>query len=135
QHGAVVRFSRGVDLIYGVGDGMCCAVEAKRDFGGRQVVINGLRNTHNLNPAAKQVERDLLGTVAANNDDGINAQLADIADDLVGHVLNDFPPVLNHLVLEGIAAIGSAENGAAARQETAHVLEFELAGSLRPDKT
>ena len=65
---------------------------------------------------------------------GIDSQLAGIGDDLVGNVANDFLAVFDGPVFERIAAIGGAQNGSAARQNSAHVLEREFEGFLRPDQ-
>ena len=54
---------------------------------------------------------------------------------MIGDVARDFLAILDHLVVEGIAAVGRAEDGAATRQDAADVFEFKLARFLRPDQT
>ncbi len=66
---------------------------------------------------------DLLRPIAADCDDGINAQLGGIGNDLGGNIARYFLAVLDGLVVERIAAVGGTENGAAARQNAADLLQ------------
>ena len=85
-------------------------------------------------PLRKSFERNLLRAIAADADDGVNSQLARVNDDLIRDVADDFAPVLNAPVIERIAAIGGAKNGAAAWQNAADVLQREFVRFLRPDQ-
>ena len=60
--------------------------------------------------------------------------LARVGDDLVGDVADDFLAVFVGLVVEGIAAVGGAEDRAAAGQNAADVFEGELERFFRPDE-
>jgi hypothetical protein len=48
---------------------------------------------------------DLLRPIPANRNDGVDAQLLRVGDDLVGDVAHDFLPVFFRPVVERIAAI------------------------------
>src|SRR5205085_2953293 len=60
--------------------------------------------------------------------------LARIRHHLPGDVLLNILAVDLRLVAERIAAVGGAEDGAAARQDAADVVEREFARALRPDQ-
>jgi hypothetical protein len=57
-----------------------------------------------------------------------------VGNDLVGNIADDFLTVLHCLVLKRVAAVGGAEDGAAAGQDATDALERELEGLLRPDQ-
>src|SRR5580658_5821129 len=82
----------------------------------------------------KKVVGDRLRAIAANGDDRVDAQLLRVGDDLGGNVTHHFLPVLLGLVVERIAAIGGAEDGAAARQNPAYAVQRKLERFLRPDQ-
>ena len=82
----------------------------------------------------KKFQRNGLRTFAADADHGVDPQLAGVGDYGVGNVANDFLAIFNGAVLERIAAIGGAENGAATRQNAAHILEGQFVGFFRPDQ-
>ena len=67
-------------------------------------------------------------------DDGVNPQLAGVANDFLGDISNDFLAVFDGAVLERIAAVGCPKNRAAARKNPAHVIQLELVRFLRPDQ-
>ena len=75
HHHAVMRGRRGVNLVDGVSNGVQRRVEAEREFGGRQIVVDRLGHAHNLHALLKQLMADLLRAVAANGDDRVDAQL------------------------------------------------------------
>ena len=110
------------------------SVEAECDFGGRKIVVDGLGNAHDLHALVEKFERDGLRALAADADHRIDAQLAGVGDDFIGNIANDFFAVFDGAVFERIAAIGGAQDGAAARQNAADVLEREFVGFLRPDQ-
>src|SRR3954465_966480 len=72
---------------------------------------------------------DFLRSIASDHDQRINAHLLGVVDDLVGNVLHR---AIGHLVIERIATIRRAEDRSAARQNTAHVLQFQHARLLWP---
>ena len=57
-----------------------------------------------------------------------------VGDYFVRDIANDFFTILDRFVVEGISAIGSAQDRAATRQDAANVFERELAGFFRPDQ-
>ena len=78
-----------------------------------------------------------MRAVAADRDEGVDAQLGGVRDHVGGDVANDFLAVLFGVVAEGIAAVGGAEDGAAAGQDAADVFRVswrEPFGQIRPSK-
>jgi len=134
HHHAMMRCGRGVNLVDGIGDGVQRGIESECDLGGGEIVIDGLGHADNLHSLLKKFVPNLLRAVAADGDDGVNAQLGGVGNDLGGNITRYFLAILNGSVVEGIAAVGGAENGAAARQNAAHFLEREFEGLFRPDE-
>ena len=126
--------SRGMDLVDGIGHRVQRGVEPKRDFRGRQIVVDRLGHAHDLHALLEKFVADLLRPIPANRNDGVDAQLLGVGDDLVGDVAHHLLPVFFSPVVERIAAIGGAQNRAAARQNPAHAVERKLKRFLRPDQ-
>src|SRR5581483_6067043 len=80
-----------------------------------------------------ELESDALGAITANDDHRVEAHAARVGDHLIGHVANFAAAAVLKLVLERIASVGGAENGAAARQDAADGLQCQLERALRPD--
>src|SRR4051794_26110897 len=135
HHDAMVRLSGSVNLVNAFGRGVNRGVEAKRQFGSGEVVIDRLGNANNFHPFFEEVEGDFLGSIAADGDDGVNAQLGGVGDDLSRDVAHHFATVLDGFVTEGISAIGGAKNGSAARENAADIFERQLARALRPNES
>ena len=134
HHDAVVRFGGGVNLIHGVGSRGERGIETKSDFSGREVVVNGFGYAHDRHASTEKFECDGLRALAADADYRIDPELAGIGDDFIRNIARDFLAVFDGAVLEGIAAIGGAQDGAAARQNPADVLQREFVGFFRPDQ-
>jgi len=134
DHDAMVRFRCGVDFVDCVSRGYERGIETECDFGGGEVVVDGLGHAYDLHALLEKVQSDLLGAVAANADHGVDSELAGVGDDFVGNVADDLRAVLDDLVVKRIAAIGGAKDGAAAGQDSADVLEGKWPGFFRPDQ-
>src|SRR5271163_2766640 len=134
HHHTMVRLCGGVNLVESVGDGVQRGVKSESNLGRGKIVIDGLGNADDLQSLLKKVVADLLRTVAADGDDGVDAQLGGIGDDLAGNVARHFLAVLDSLVMKRIAAVGGAEDGAAAGQNSAHFLEREFEGFFGTDQ-
>jgi hypothetical protein len=57
-----------------------------------------------------------------------------VGNDLVGNIADDFLTVLHCLVLKRVAAVGGAEDGAAAGQDAARTFERKFNRALGPDQ-
>ena len=126
-----------MDLVDGLADRVQRGVEPEGEIRGRQVVSDRLGHAHQPQALLKKLVANFLRAVAANGDDGVDAQMLGIGDDLVRDVAHHFLSVFLSLVAEGVAAIGSAENRAAARQNPADPVEGELerfSGQMSPSK-
>jgi len=82
----------------------------------------------------EELERDLLRAIAAHGDDGVDAKLLGVGNDLVGNVANNLLTVLHCVVLKGVAAVGGPEDGAAAGPDPADAFEREFDRALGPDQ-
>src|ERR1700720_3993749 len=124
-----------MDLVHRFSCGMQRGIESKCDFSSTEIVVNGLGHANDLQALAEELERNLLRAIAADADNGVNSQLARVNDHLIRNIADNLAPVLNTPVVERIAPIGGAQNGAASRQYPAHILQRELVRFLRPDQT
>ena len=134
HHDAMVRFRGGVDLVHGIGRGHERRIETECDLGGGKIVVDGFRHTDDVHSLLEKLERDRLRTVPANADHGIDTQLARVGDDLIRNIADDFHAILDGAVVEGIAAIRGSENGTAAGQNSADIVEGEGTRFFRPDQ-
>src|SRR5208282_2889393 len=66
EHDAVVAFWGGVKAVDGFGGDDECGIEAEGDFGGVQIIVDGLGDTHNVHALAEKIARDMLRAVAAD---------------------------------------------------------------------
>ena len=82
----------------------------------------------------EELERDLLRAIATHGDDGVDAKLLRVGNDLVGNVANDFLTVLHCLVLKGVAAVGGPEDGAATGLDPADAFQREFDRAFGPDQ-
>src|SRR5581483_7235820 len=134
HHDAVMRLSGGEELVNGLNTGVQRGIEAEGDIGGGEVVVNGLGNAYDVQPPLEEVEGNRLGAVAAHHDDSVNAERASIADKVHAAVNHNLLSVDHLLVHERIAAIGGAQDGAAAREDAANAFESQRATALGPDE-
>jgi hypothetical protein len=120
-----------VEFVDGVGGGCDRGVEAERDRGLFDVVVDGLRHAHDGNALGGKAQTDAERAVSADRDEGVEAHGLEIAHDLRGAV--------GVLALAGIAAafhaegahpVRGSEDGAAEVNDPAHVLGVELVGAL-----
>ncbi len=102
--------------------------------GGGKIVVDGLGHTDDFQSLLEKLVADLLRSIAADGDDGVDAELGRVGDHLAGNVARNFLAVLDVLVVEGIAAVGGAEDRSAARQNAGDFLEREFEGFFRPDQ-
>ena len=115
HHDPLVALGRGPYLVYGVGGDGDGRVVAEGRVGGRKVVVYGLGAPDDLD-AEVVVEPlgDPQSIVAANGDEGVDAVLFHVLDDLLGVAL----------VLVGVGA-GGVEDGAALFEDVADVVHGE----------
>ena len=109
-------------------------VKAEGDVGGREVIVNGLGNADDGQTFGGQVEADLLGAIAADDHESVQAHDFGVMDDFVGEIAHCLMPVIADAVGEGIAAIGGAKDGPAAGQNAAHVIQHQGTAFFRPDE-
>src|SRR5438552_2871930 len=74
----------------------------------RKIISIRLGHPDDLHALHKEPEGDLLGPIPADTDDRINSELASVGDDFSRDVSDHFLAILHSLVMEGIAAVGSA---------------------------
>ena len=122
-----------MDFVDGVGDGVQSSVESEGHVRRGEIVVDGLGNANDLHPLQEKFVADFLRAVAADADDGVNAELARVGNHLIGNIA-DFSTIFARLVLERIAAAGGSEDGATAGQDSRNFLERKLKRLLRPDK-
>src|SRR6202050_5583665 len=134
HHHAMMRRRRGVNLVDGVGDGMQRGVKAERDLRGRKIVVDGLGHADDLHSSQKKFVADLLRSVSADGDDGVDAELGGVGNHFPRNVAGHFFAVLDAPVVKGIAAVGGTENGSPARQNAGNLLDREFEGFFRPDE-
>ncbi len=77
---------------------------------------------------------DVQGAVASQDDQRIEPQTLDALDDLFGYIDGDFFAVADDLARVGIAPIGRAEDGPAARKDSAHVVQAQGKDSVIPQE-
>src|ERR1700722_665690 len=134
HHHAMMRGGGGVNFVERVGDGMERSVEPERDLGSRKIVVDGLGHADNFQSFLEKLISDFLRAVAANADDGVDAQLVRVGDDLSGNVARDLVAVDHAFVVKRIAAVGGAEDGASAGQNAGNFLERKFESFFRPDE-
>src|SRR5258706_13595943 len=93
-HNAMMRRGRGVNLVDGVGDGVQRGIETECNLRGREIVVDSLGHADDLHSFLKKFVADLLGSIAADGNNGIDAQLAGVGDDLARNVAGHFLSVL-----------------------------------------
>src|SRR5579872_4500698 len=135
HHDAMMRFRGGVNFINRVGRGYQRRIETEGDFGGEKIVVDSFRHAHDLHALFEKLQRDLLRTISANADDGIDSELMRVGDHFVRNVAHDFHAIFNGAVAEGIAAVSSAEDSSATGQNSADIFEREWPRFFRPDQT
>ena len=92
--------------------------EAEGEVGRGEIVVDRLGHGDHRNPHVGETLRDLQAAIAADGDDSVDPEFADVPDDLGGAV---FPPVTGR-VLERIAAIRCPQERPAFRQNPADEL-------------
>ena len=134
HHDAVVRFGGSVNFIDGVGGGVQRGIEAEGDFGGRNVVVDGLGHTHHIDSFLKELERDFLRAIAADDDERVEPKLVEVRNQPARHIALNLDAIFYETVFERIAAIRGPQNRAAARQDAADVGQSQGTGFPRPDE-
>jgi len=72
---AVVRFGGRMQTIDGVGRDLHGGVKAERDLGGRQVVVDRLRDSDDLHALLREPVRDAESVVAPDRDENVDVVL------------------------------------------------------------
>src|SRR5579872_4700471 len=134
HHDAMMRLRSGVDFVDRIGRSHQRCIETKRDFGGEKIVVDSFRHAHDLHALFEKLQRDLLRTISANADDGIDSELMRVGDHFVRNVAHDFHAIFNGAVAEGIAAVSSAEDSSATGQNSADIFEGEWPRFFGPDQ-
>src|SRR6266571_488636 len=112
-----------MNFIDGVGGGVQCSIETESDLGGRKIIVDRLGYPDNFHAFLKKVECNLLSAIAADYDQGVHAERSGIAQKVTRKVMNDFLSLLHNLVTKRVAAVSSAQNGAAPGEDSAYILE------------
>src|SRR5512135_569862 len=114
HHHSLVALGRRVELVDGVGGSGHRRVEPEGGDGAAHVVVNRLGDADDRDALGYETAGDFEGAVAADDDEGIQLERPERRDQLIGAVPLAptavgplFPPI------EGIAAVGGAEDGAA----------------------
>jgi hypothetical protein len=134
HHHAMMRGGGGVNFVERVGDGVQRRVEPERDLGGGKIVVDGLGHADDFQSLLEKLVSDFLRAVATNADDGVDAQLVRVGDDLSGNVARDLVAVDHAFVVKRIAAVGGAEDGASTGQNARNFLERKFESFFRPDE-
>jgi hypothetical protein len=115
---AVVRFRRGVQAVDRVGRDLDSGVEAERDVGSGEVVVDRLRNADHAHTVRAQASGDAERVLAADRDQGVDAEPVERR------------PHRGRAI--GVAGVGvrarGAEDRAAAGEDALRGLERELDG-------
>ena len=114
---AVVRLGRGVQPVDRLHRDVDRGVEAEGEVGGVEVVVDRLGHADDVDAEVVQLGRDTERVLAADGDQRVDAEVGEVLLDLLDAALD----------LERVGARG-AEDGAAARQDAAHLRDAELAG-------
>src|SRR5450755_3907138 len=66
HHHSMVRFRGGVDLVNRVGRGVHSRVETESEFGGGEIIVDGLGHAHDFHALLKKLKPNRLRAVASN---------------------------------------------------------------------
>ena len=114
-----------IDRLGGHGDR---GVEAEGVVGRGQIVVDGLRHGDDRNAHVAQPLSDAESAVAADGDEAVDLQFADVTDDLAGAV-DAIAATVG--ILERIAAVGRPQQRAAFRKDAANGLSSQGDDGLR----
>src|ERR1700722_1748465 len=134
HHHAMARSGGCVNLVDCIRDGMKRGIESKRHLGGGEIIIDRLWYSDDLQSLLKKLITNFLRSITADADDGVDTQLGGVGNHLAGNVARHFLAIYDGLVVEGIAAVGGAENGSAAGQNAGNFFHGELEGFFGPDE-
>ena len=109
-------------------------VKAKGHIGSGKIVVNRLGHANHRQAFGRQFQPDLLRPITTDDNQGVQSHDLCVLDDLVGEILGSALAVFAYAILEGIAAIRGAQDGAAAWENAAHVIQQERTTLLRPDE-
>ena len=114
---AVVRLGRGVQPVDRLHRDVDRGVEAEGEVGGVEVVVDRLGDADHVDAEVVQLGRHSEGVLASDGHQRVDAEVEQVLLDLLHAALD----------LERVGARG-AEDGAAAREDAAHLRDAELAG-------
>ena len=120
DHDALVRFRRRVQPIDRIGRKRHRGIETETARRPDDVVVDGLRHADDGNALQIELVRDAQRSVAADHDERLQAHLVKGVDDAIRIVDLAFGRV--DRILERVAVIGRAEDGAAEAQDAGDVL-------------
>ena len=132
---ALVGFGSRVQPVDRIGCELHGGVESEAARRPDDVVVDGLGNADDRNPLQVELVRDAERSVAADDDERVEAHLVEGVDDAVRIV--DLPVRRIDRILEWVAVIGRAENRAAQPQDAGDVCGVSTRvrdGSSRPSK-
>ena len=135
EHNAMMTFRGGVKTVDGLSSDDQRGVEAKRDFSGIEIVVDGFGNADDVDALVEEIARNVLRTVATGDNHGVDTETAGVLHAQGRVIVNDLFAILHGLVREGIAAIGGAQNCAATGQNSADGFFGEFLGALGPDES
>ena len=82
DHDAVVALGRRVQAVDRVGRDLHRGVEAEREVGGREVVVDRLRHAHDVHAVAAELVRHAEGVLAADRDQRVDALAPSVSSTL-----------------------------------------------------
>ena len=130
HHGTVVGLGRGMQAVKGFRGDAEGGVKAKSEFGDADVVVDGFGHADHGHTQVMQLAGDTQGAVAADHDQTIQIEGANAFNQQAGDIFNDGFTIPDHFAGKGVAAVGRAEDGAAARQNALHLLKAERKDAL-----
>ena len=111
----MMAFARRMQSIHRFGGDDQGRVKAERYLCGIQVVVNRLRDSDDVDAFAIEIARDVLRTVPANHDHGVNSEPSRVVHAQRRIIGNHLLAIFHGLIREGISTIRGAKNRAAPR--------------------
>src|SRR6266852_3390862 len=116
HHHAMMAFSGGVGAINRVGGDVERGVESKSEFRGHQIVVDRFWNADYLYAELREFMRNCERAIATDNHEAFDAKFLQGLDATAGIIVHDSAAILFDRESEWVAAVRSAENRPAARE-------------------
>ena len=119
NHHAIVRLGSRVQAVQCFGSDVECGDETERQFSASEIVVDRFRNAADVNATFIKLIRDSERAFAAEDDERVDAEHTHVGDRFFVDVF-DAALAAFSCAFDKSAAVASAENRAAARQQSAH---------------